>query len=407
MKRRLGLVPFTLLACSLTLNLPAAAAATAPQKSRRPPQTGQPAADPQTLPAGTVIVLQMETRLHSKSARASDRFTARVSEPVTDDQGRTLIPRGSVVEGHVTSASRAQSRRRAGTIGVSFDRLRLADGRALVIDGILAGVGRRGQKIDDDGNVSGGSSARRTVIFVGGSAGAGAIIGAIAGGAALGAGFGAAVGVVGALMAKGKEAVVESGSRVGMELMQPLDLRLGAGGISRVNDPAPDPPEQRTEFKREPRQGPPPEGRPAARPETRPQMPAEPDAARTPAPAPPLAGPAPPSAGPAPPPAGDDNLPVRVSKLFAERASDGSVRVLITAETPTAGWRIYADHSLDRETLEIWLRGDRPAGMVAQVISHPTITLTIPDEQGAVRRVLVHGANGDRRVTVSAPTAGR
>ena len=400
MKRRLGLVPFTLLACSLTLNLPAAAAATAPQKSRRPPQTGQPAGDPQTLPAGTVIVLQMETRLHSKSARASDRFTARVSEPVTDDQGRTLIPRGSVVEGHVTSASRAQSRRRAGTIGVSFDRLRLADGRALVIDGILAGVGRRGQKIDDDGNINGGSSARRAAIFVGGSAGAGAIIGAIAGGAALGAGFGAAVGVVGVLMAKGNEAVVESGSRVGMELMQPLDLRLGASGISRVNDPPPDPPEQRTELKRGPRPDPPPEGRPAARPETRPEIPAEPDAARTPAPAQP-------PAGPAQPPAGDDNLPVRVSNLFAERASDGSVRVLITAETPTAGWRIYADHSLDRETLEIWLRGDRPAGMVAQVISHPTITLTIPDEQGAVRRVLVHGANGDRRVTVSAPSAGR
>src|SRR5207253_9713616 len=91
----------------------------------------------------------------------------------------------------------------------------------------------------------------------------------------------------------------------------------------------------------------------------------------------------------------DEVVLVRVNGLLAERMADGSVQGVVTAETNTAGWRVYADHSIDRQTLEIWLRGVRPKGMAAQVISHPTATVRVPDE-AKIRRVLVHGANGER-----------
>ena len=313
--------------------------------------SSQAPAGSQTLPEGTLFILRMKTRLNSGSSRVSDRFTAQVAEPLLDQSGRMLVPVTSLIEGHVAAVTPAQYRRRSGIIAVSFDRLRLADGRAFPVSGMLTSAdSRERQRIDQEGNVAGGSTLGSSVVFIGGGATSGAVIGTIAGSALVGAGVGAAAGVVGALLAKGKEAVVEPGTQIGLKLLQPLDLSLGArGGIIRLEPGEPGGSEvgnQRTE--RDDIQ----------------QLEAA--------------------------------VPVRVTNLQVGRAADGSVRVLITAETETAGWRVYADHSVDRDTLEIWLRGVRPNGMAAQVISHPTVTLSVPDEAGAIRRVLVHGADGDR-----------
>jgi hypothetical protein len=325
----------------------------APQRARRERQRRLEAptvvaAGSQVLPEGAVLILQMETRLDSGSSRTSDRFMARVAAPVMDTAGKTLIPTGSTVEGHVASVTPAQSRRRSGIIAVSFDKLTLPDGRGFALQGMLTSTDpQQRRQIDEEGTVEGGSTTKRSVVFIGGGAASGAVIGAITGGAAIGAGVGAAAGAVGALLAKGKEAVVEPGTRIGLQLTRPLDLSLGRSGIVRLK------PGEATERAVEPA---------------------------------PLVSTQQPLSG----------EPVRVNSVQAERAADGTVRVLITAETPTAGWRVYADQSLDRDTLEIWLRGERPKGMAAQVISHPTVTVTAPDEAGRVRRVLVHGANGDR-----------
>jgi hypothetical protein len=300
------------------------------------------------------LILRLETRLDSGSSRVSDRFTARVIEPILDGGGKVLVPAGSVAEGYITSVTPAQSRRRSGIIAVSFDKLRLLDGREFAISGALTSAeASERQRIDEEGSVAGGRAAGRSIVFIGGGAASGAVIGAITGGAALGAGLGAAAGALGALLAKGQEAVVVPGTRLGLKLLRPLDLGPSAGGIAPVE--AGRPQGEAGGIKR--------------------AADAQQSGTRAPA---------------------GSAEPVRVSHLQAERASDGSVRVLVTAETPTSGWRVYADHSVDRDTLEVWLRGGRPPGLVAQVISHPTVSLSVPDEAGAIRRVMVHGANGDR-----------
>src|SRR5437016_2688640 len=77
-----------------------AATHSSPQRARRQSKRKRVAAAPhvpagaQILPAGTVLILRMETRLDSKTSRASDRFTAKLGEPVKDAAGKALVPAG-------------------------------------------------------------------------------------------------------------------------------------------------------------------------------------------------------------------------------------------------------------------------------------------------------------------------
>jgi type IV secretion system protein VirB10 len=178
-----------------------------------------------TLPPGTIIRVQMDRTISSRTARVGDTFTATVFEPVIVG-GQLAIPQGTQVQGRVTAVQPAERRSRSGTIAVEFDRIIFANGVSRDMRASLTSLdAREREQIDSEGRARGGSSTKRNVIFVGGGAGAGAAIGAIAGGgkgAAIGAGIGAAAGILGALLSKGQEAQVQSGYRFGVELEQPL-----------------------------------------------------------------------------------------------------------------------------------------------------------------------------------------
>jgi hypothetical protein len=310
----------------------------------------------------------------------------------------------------------------------------LPDGRSLPLDGVLTSVDpRERKKIDQEGNVVGGSTASRTAILVGGGAATGAVVGAVAGGPLLGASIGAAAGAVSALIAKGKEATVDPGMQVGLEVLRPVDLGPPPSGIARVDNRVPPDranhdvifePErhERVELKRSKHPAPPPPGdadssqastvppvlqdnRESSRTEPVDSGIAEPSHNRdTTAPKNDTEAVASPGQSDSRTNAEPQATTVKVSGVIAERTSNGSIRALITAETPTAGWRIFVDHSVDRDTLEVWLRGYKPSGPVAQVLSHPTVNLSVPDQSGEVRRVLVHGSNGNRTADVAPST---
>ena len=143
----------------------------------------------------------LEQPLSSKSAQVGDVVTARVERAISDD-GRIVLPGGTVLQGRVTEARASGRVSGRARVAVDFDRI-VVRGRTheLDVSPVVAeapGEGSRDAKV------------------VGGSAAAGAILGAIANGgkgAVKGAVIGAGAGGAAVLVTKGKEIEMPAGSR--------------------------------------------------------------------------------------------------------------------------------------------------------------------------------------------------
>ena len=376
MKQKLQTWFSVIISATLIINTFAFSALAQTQRPRRASdvEVNRLSAGVRFLPRGYVLLLRMDTRLDSNRVRPSDRFHARLDEAITDEAGSMVLPANLLVVGHVQEVTPAQMGRRSGIIEIAFDRLVMPDGRELPLKGILtsADAGERKKlKIDEEGVIEGGGQLKRNTVFVGGGAATGAVIGAIAGGAAFGAAVGAAAGVIAVLLAKGKEAIVEPGTLIGLELTESLDL------TQRGTIP---PPRQTT-----------------------PPMPSNPAPTRNqsstttphtngsqqplPLPAPPL----------------EPQL-LKVSFAQVERVSGNSILVVATAETPSGGWRVKAEQQVNRDTLEVWIKGMPPEGRASKVLSHPTVTTTVADPNRVIRRVIIHGLGSDRNITIPQPT---
>lgn len=179
-----------------------------------------------TINANQTIRVRMNETVTSATARLGDKFSTTVVDPVYA-AGTEVIPAGSVIVGRVTEVTPAGRKSKAGELGVNFISLKLPNGMSRAINGSLTSLTNETSTYDNEGGVSGGSSTKRNVVFIGGGAAAGALIGAIAGGgkgAGIGAGVGAGLGVAGAYFSKGKEAVVRPGAEFGVILNENLSL---------------------------------------------------------------------------------------------------------------------------------------------------------------------------------------
>lgn len=204
-----------------------------------------------TLPADTVISVQMNQTLSSRIARVGDKFTATVTVPVYVN-GKTVIPAGSVVEGRVTQVTPAKRMNRSGTIAIDFDALAFPNGADVGLVGSLTSDDpETRRRIDDESRVS-GEGGKNPAVFIGGGGAIGAVLGGIAGGgkgAAVGGAVGAGIGVAGILLSKGEEAQVPSGTPFGILLKQSLIIRESfisetAPVAGRQQDQLPDQPDR-------------------------------------------------------------------------------------------------------------------------------------------------------------------
>jgi peptidoglycan hydrolase-like protein with peptidoglycan-binding domain len=205
-----------------------------------------------TLPPDTVISVQMNATLSSRTARVGDKFTATVTIPVYVN-GRTVIPAGTIVEGRITQVTPAKRMSRSGTIGIDFDDLVFPNGsRVGLVGNLTSDDPQTRRRIDDESRVS-GQSNRRPAVFIGGGGAIGAVLGGIAGGgkgAVLGGVAGAGAGVATILLSKGEEAQVPSGTPFGVQIKQPLIVREsviseGAPAADRSADQPADQPADR------------------------------------------------------------------------------------------------------------------------------------------------------------------
>jgi peptidoglycan hydrolase-like protein with peptidoglycan-binding domain len=188
-----------------------------------------------TVPGGTVVPLRMETGLSSNSSRVGDRFTATVLRSVLVD-GRTALPEGVKVEGHVTGISSGDRGRGQGSIAVTFDRIVLANGSAIPIDATLTPLSEEGRRRmeQDVRSQEGVGRTRRAVVFLGVGGGANATIG-VAGAGAETTTVGA---VLGTLLGNSERAEVPPGAEFGMIVERSVSIETDTRIIA--GDRAPD-----------------------------------------------------------------------------------------------------------------------------------------------------------------------
>jgi hypothetical protein len=85
-----------------------------------------------SLPDGTEIQVRLDQTLTSRTARLEDRVRASVAQSVVQD-GVVAIPAGTDVDGIVLRAEAAERPSRGGKLELSFDSLRMSDGRRVDI----------------------------------------------------------------------------------------------------------------------------------------------------------------------------------------------------------------------------------------------------------------------------------
>lgn len=214
-------IPTTFLACVMVTAACGATTSqsrpvTSPQISDRPATTVPTApvqvgeSRPGVIPAGQEIDVRLQSTLSSETAKTEQRFETTTVVDLTQD-GRVLVPAGSVLRGVVSAVKPAGRVDRTGSLTLSFDQLR-ARGRSTPIRATATQVFESGGIREEKGTAGVG-------------AGVGGVIGGILGGVK-GAILGAVIGAGGAIAATdGKDIELPAGTIIRVRLDSPVSVR--------------------------------------------------------------------------------------------------------------------------------------------------------------------------------------
>jgi len=169
-----------------------------------------PIADELEIAADSVIGLQVDTPVSTRTAKVEDTVEARVTRDVQVAE-RVAVPAGTRMLGSVTLVEQGGKLRDASRIGVRFHTLVMSDGTRVPVS--TETIYREGDSRGDD-----------SVAKIGGAAVGGAILGALLGGgrgAAIGGSIGAAGGTAAALSGEAEPAGFPPGTRLTVRLSRP------------------------------------------------------------------------------------------------------------------------------------------------------------------------------------------
>jgi hypothetical protein len=133
------------------------------------------------VPAGTALMVRLDTTLATFSNKAGDPFQGQLSQPVLIN-GKEVLPSGTRIEGRVTKV--AEPRRISGkpTIGILPEALILPSGERLFLDATLVDTNISGTDVNQEGEFKGFGHDRRDQLEAGGGTAGGMLIGGLVGG---------------------------------------------------------------------------------------------------------------------------------------------------------------------------------------------------------------------------------
>ena len=202
-----------------------------------------------TVPAGEILILELETPLHTRATRMDDRAEFVTSRDLIVGR-HVAIPKGAKVRATVTESKRPGRIKGRGRIRLHFDEVEFPDGTVVPLSATIlrAGFALAGGGAVQEPEVEGeGDTARDVMVVVQGGA-QGALIGASVGGgkgAAYGSAIGAGVGLLGMLLRRGPDLDLARGTLFEVELIDPLVVPVSAtrqlgvrrAAVSTPNDP--------------------------------------------------------------------------------------------------------------------------------------------------------------------------
>lgn len=165
------------------------------------------------IPAGTAVTVRLGETLSSKTSQAGQDFSATVARPVVVE-GETVIHEGAAAHGTVVGAKSMGHFKGGAMLEVRLSSISI-EGKDQPVE--TAAVEREMK-----------GKGKRSTAFIGGGAGAGALIGALAGGgkgAAIGALAGGGAGTAGAAFTGNKEIELPAESALTFKLTQPLEVK--------------------------------------------------------------------------------------------------------------------------------------------------------------------------------------
>jgi type IV secretion system protein VirB10 len=181
-----------------------------------------------SIPAGTRVPVSLKHALSTKSAREGDAVYAETTFPLVLND-RVLIPANTYVQGRISNIKRPGRVKGRAEVLIHFTTLIYPSGYTILLPGAVDNVPGADQTTmnGEEGTIQQNGSKAKDVGTVASAASTGAVIGGLSQGgkgALIGAAGGSIVGTAIALLSRGNDVRLESGTTLEMVIQRPITV---------------------------------------------------------------------------------------------------------------------------------------------------------------------------------------